>query len=529
MMRFIQATCAGAFFVLMLVVPGVSFGQAGGPGPKLLKVEGEQATFVSYRDFGAVGDGKVDDFAALVKAHDYANEKGLPVKADEGATYYIGGANRTIVIQTHTDFGTARFIIDDTKLENPRAHVFAVRSGLKPIKLEGIASLKKGQSKIEAKLPGACVITVTNAKVKRFIRRGRNQNNGSSQMDTFLVDEHGKVDPKTPIIWDFDELTGITVQPVDRVPLTITGGKFTTIANTLESGTYHARGILIQRSNVIVEGVEHDIRGEGEHGSPYAGFISLSKCANVVVKDTVLTGHKTYRKIGSAGESVSMGSYDISLSGALNVSFVNCSQTNDIMDSRYWGIMGTNFCKNLTFDRCKLSRFDAHQGVTNATIRNSTMGYMGVRLTGTGTFLLENTTVQARHLIHLREDYGSTWRGDIIIRNCRFFPPGGGSNPSVFGGSNDGQHDFGYTSSMPARILIEKLHIEDAGKKGGQGPVLFANFNSKLTSDSYKQKHPYVITREVILKDVTTAGSRPLRLSENPYMFRNVQVEGLGQ
>jgi hypothetical protein len=148
----------------------------------------------------------------------------LPVKADDGATYFIGGANRTIVIQTNTNFGTAKFIIDDTKLENMRAHVFEVRSELKPIKVKGITSLKQGQSKIDAKLPGDCVISVTNSKVKRFIRRGGNQNKGSSQRDTFLVDENGNVDPKTPIIWDFDQLTGIIVQPVDKVPLNITGG-----------------------------------------------------------------------------------------------------------------------------------------------------------------------------------------------------------------------------------------------------------------------------------------------------------------
>jgi hypothetical protein len=70
MMRFIQTTCGGVFSVLMLVGPCVSFGQSENHPVKLLKAERENATFVSYRDFGAVGDGKVDDFAALVKAHD---------------------------------------------------------------------------------------------------------------------------------------------------------------------------------------------------------------------------------------------------------------------------------------------------------------------------------------------------------------------------------------------------------------------------------------------------------------------------
>ena len=36
-------------------------------------------TFVTYEQFGAVGDGIADDLAAIVKAHAYANANGLPV------------------------------------------------------------------------------------------------------------------------------------------------------------------------------------------------------------------------------------------------------------------------------------------------------------------------------------------------------------------------------------------------------------------------------------------------------------------
>ena len=45
--------------------------------------------FVSYEDFGAVGDGIHDDLPAIVEAHRYANEQGLPVRARDGAIYYI--------------------------------------------------------------------------------------------------------------------------------------------------------------------------------------------------------------------------------------------------------------------------------------------------------------------------------------------------------------------------------------------------------------------------------------------------------
>ena len=70
--------------------------------------------WVRYRDFGAKGDGKTDDIDVIAAAHAFANQQRLPVKADEGATYYISGKERTAVIRTDTDFGTAAIIIDDT-------------------------------------------------------------------------------------------------------------------------------------------------------------------------------------------------------------------------------------------------------------------------------------------------------------------------------------------------------------------------------------------------------------------------------
>jgi len=83
---------------------------------------------VRYSDFGASGDGKTDDMDAIAAAHEFANQHDLSVKADNGARYYISGKNRTAVIMTNTDFGTADFIIDDTNVENRNASVFLVSS-----------------------------------------------------------------------------------------------------------------------------------------------------------------------------------------------------------------------------------------------------------------------------------------------------------------------------------------------------------------------------------------------------------------
>ena len=484
---------------------------------------------VRYSDFGARGDGQTDDIDAIAATHAFANQHGLQVKADEGATYYIGGKERTAVIRTDTDFGTAAFIIDDTEVQNRNAPVFMVGSDLQPFNLEGISSLKRDQEKIDISLPGTCLITVTDSGVRRYIRYGLNQNNGSPQTDIFMVDEKGHVDMAAPIIWDFDRITEMTALPIDEKTLTITGGDFTTIANKAESRyTYYSRNIAIRRSNVLINGLIHRVTGEGDQGAPYGGFINIRDCSNVTVKNTILTGHKTYSTIGSAGKPVSMGSYDISVNRAIHVSFVNCSQTNDINDRTYWGIMGSNYCKNLVYDQCTFSRFDAHMGVANATIRNSTLGHMGINAIGSGLLTVENSTIRGSSLINLRRDYGSTWQGEFMIRNCVFVPSGGRPvSASLVNGWYSGQHDFGYTCYMPERIIIENLHIDDSNhppQEDYQGPAIFADFNPEMTDDTYQEKYPYIRTKEVILRNVTTSSGKGLRISNNPYMFRDVKV-----
>jgi hypothetical protein len=180
----------------------------------------------------------------------------------------------------------------------------------------------------------------------------------------------------------------------------------------------------------------------------------------------------------------------------------------------------------MLYDQCTLSRFDAHQGVANATIRNSTLGHMGINAIGTGRLLVENSSIRGRNIVNLRSDYGSTWQGELVIRNCVFVPADGKPfSASLIGGSNSGQHDFGYTCYMPEKITIENLRIDDSQHpENYEGPAIFANFNPEMRDDSYKEKFPYVKTKEVILKNVTTASGKAVRVSDNAMMFKDVKV-----
>jgi len=471
--------------------------------------------YVTYEDFGAVGDGKADDFEAVVKAHEYANTNNLSVFANETATYYIGGANKTACIMTDTDWSTARFIIDDTNVENRNAWIFNIAPSQGAINItDKVSPLKSDAKNIGTPLESKSLVVLTDYNVKRYIRKGANQNSGSNQTDVILVDENGNISSETPLIWDFDSITSAVAYPIDSETLTVKGGRFTTFANNAASEyNYYARGIQVRRSNTVIDGLYHDIKNEGKTGAPYSAFVSLSCCADVTVKNCTFTGHKKYSTTGSAGTSVTMGTYDIGAATAVNARFINCKQTNDITDNDYWGIAGTNYCKNLVYDGCALSRFDAHQGVLNATVINSVLGHHGIKLIGSGTALVENTTVLSDSFIDLRSDYGSTWNGELIIRNCKFYPTGVASH--IINAENSEDHDFGYTCYLPQRIEVDGFYVHRIGNN-----YLFTKVNSKHNSDSYNAEYPVVPPQEITVKDFSNLFFGKLSVSKNKAIFK---------
>jgi hypothetical protein len=167
--------------------------------------------------------------------------------------------------------------------------------------------------------------------------------------------------------------------------------------------------------------------------------------------------------------------------------------------------------------------------VANATIKNSVIGHHGIRIIGSGTFLVENTKVCSPNFIILRGDYGSTWEGEVIIRNCEYFPRNGAKSDAVLiEGNYLGQHDFGYTCYMPTKITIDGLVINDSNPPDDyRGPRIFTNFNNENTSEAYVEKYPYVITKEIEIRNMTIKSGKPYILSNNQFMFRNIRITAI--
>jgi hypothetical protein len=500
-----------ALFLVQALCPGEAAGSA----------QDREGNRVTYEAFGAVGDGVADDLPAICKAHEHANKNGLGVRSKPDATYHLGRRALTAIIQTDTDWGTSRFIIDDSGgVEDFKRPLFEIRSRLQPIPLE-IKRLTRDQKSMNLRPPRDCVVHVENRNRRLYIRRGLNRNDGSVQQEVFILRSDGAI--VGGIDWNYDVVTRVVAWPIDPEPLALRGGNFTHIANRMrqEQGSgYWSRNIRISRSNTEVAGIVQRVTGETDSGSPYSGFLEAKQCANITLRDCSIDGRKTYVKIGNAGKPVAMGSYGYNANSVINFRMVNC-RMEDIHDRTRWGVIGTNFMKNILLEDCVLSRMDVHQGVSGVyIIRRTTLGHAGLNAIGRGRLIIEDSTLHGRHLISFRSDYGSTWDGEVHIRNSRWIPPSG--DPVMFRMDNDGTHDFGYPCSMPRRVRIDGLVVEDSGKS--ENPRVLTIFSDPLGPPRHDRPFPYRLTERLEVRGLETASGLPPRICDNPEVAKAIKV-----
>jgi len=306
---------------------------------------------IYYEDFGAVGDGKTDDFVAMYNAHVCANLGGQTVMGKPGATYYIFNARisngigfkaASIPIKTNVDWQGAKIIIDDTEIASygggqnydlSATNIFSVvhddinkgftfkdEDALDKIVADG---LNPDTTHIDLKIDGwdgALMLIPYNAAHNVFRRRGYSGHSGAEMHEVIVIEADGKVSEETPIMFDYTNLDYITVYRLDpSTAISVGNGIIETIDTkidhsiTKENGTveykkgYRKRGIAVSRSYTTVYKVEHIVSGgfdlydrsQGYDGAMASGMFRASYANHVTFQDCIIPGRQSFQSHSS--------------------------------------------------------------------------------------------------------------------------------------------------------------------------------------------------------------------------------------
>ena len=344
--------------------------------------------------------------------------------------------------------------------------------------IKGINHGDEQTTKLDVGIHRPLMLKVYNSDARAYIRWGYVDTMGGQQCEVVIVDENGNIDPTTPFLLDYEKVTSIVAYPIDIAPITIKNATVesrNSLVNLLGAYKSIAHSFELARPNVTMENLKHvitqefvyetptrqnpatglweDVSSEGYTvnkstgivykngqqykgtdvkpftGYSYSGFIQVSNTHNSLIKDCVFQARYHYEE----------GTYDISCSYANQIEFRNCTQSNFFEKDEngnettvanigtYWGIAGTNYCKNMYYVDSVLTRYDAHCGVYNGGVKGGKIAV--IRLIGGGTFTIEGVDFHARGVpVQLREDYGATFNGTVIIKDTHFNHIWGGTN-----------------------------------------------------------------------------------------------------
>lgn len=462
--------------------------------------------YVTYDQFGAKGDGETDDYQYIKACHDYANENNIPVKAGK-KKYFISNVPNSIVVKTETDWNGAVFIIDEGNVGELRGNefernvnIFSVQSYKEPIIINNLTGINITKS--TKKIPqlagnGDCLVDVINKTKKQFIRKGENADAGYYQTDQFRIDNEGNV--LDEIIWDFDYITSITLYPIDENNLKVGNALFISNENQINSAIYLQKGIEVLRSNTIIENISHQVEEGFSYASPTRGIIYPKNCCNIITKNIRLWSRRSQNGIAS---------YDISFYKVINYIMDNVTDVK-YLDKKRWGCHTQNYTKNATVLNCTLSRYDAHKGVWNLTMRDTVLGQGGINLIGGGMGIFENITTHSGNLINFRSDYGSNWHGRIRMKNIKHIPKDIRENEGndsklvkLFNFNNDMSHDFGYICYHTVGIQLENYYLYNYGENNNNGVIEIFKTNTSLNAENITNETRCRFPYELSLKNI---------------------------
>lgn len=467
--------------------------------------------YITYEDIGIVNN-EEDSYEIIKKTHEIANKYGYEVRATlEEYHIYRLNDKEPIYIKTSTNWNSAKFIIHDEnirELDTRKTAIFEIKSNKNNFVIKDKNILEKININKQTKnIPelagnGKILCIVYNDEKKQFIRTGVNKELGNRQQEVFTVDNSGNV--LDDIIWDYEKVSSIIVVPIPEEKIIIQNAQFITKISYEDreiQSEYWNRNIICNRSNTDITNINHSM-SEDDISAPYMGFIRLGYVTDVNIKNSKLVAHK-YDKISN---------YDLFMENVCNINVENVTCDN-IEATNRWGIMAMNYAKDITYKNCSLNRIDAHRGVHNLTIENCTIGCKGITVVGSGNLKIHKTLrIGNNAFITLREDYGSTWDGNIEIIDCESDMKQTNRliEFKVTFDSNGQPHDYGYEKVLP-NVYINNLQIQENNTKDENIYIFYNNEYYTGNKDGNLKQAGYTLPKEIVIDNYSVNTGKAIK------------------
>lgn len=354
--------------------------------------------FVSVDDYGAVGDGETNDYAAFRDAISAANSLGVPVIADGTKTYALQTTGTVINVETSMDLHGATIKV----LNNAAEHIFDCNQATTT---EQITQNEFTNERFyDSKYFNKCIWI--KAPIAYSIRPGFDDYTYHEQLLT--TDGHGYFTNAKYIPNVVNGTYDIEYKDVDVPHITIENITFD------YSDAHSANCINVNRCHVTVRNIAF-IGRSSFVGSGHNSHMSFTKCFDLTVEG--ITGNNIYPHDNSG---YLIGLYVVSDYTIKDVKTHLPSGTS-------WPIIGTSFVCNGYYLNCNMNRIEVHySSVGHMHVDGCTLSSMGIG-GGWGAWLIENCNIvddgQEEFLYPIGRN-GNTnlpFTGTITFKNINFY------------------------------------------------------------------------------------------------------------
>ncbi len=173
--------------------------------------------------------------------------------------------------------------------------------------------------------------------------------------------------------------------------------------------------------------------------------------------------------------------------------------------------------KNIFITNSILSRIDAHTGIYNLYVSGSKVGTHGISIIGSGKIFVDHTTFDhSDATVKLRNDYGSSWNGEIVLNDIDYIQ--NNATNKIIQYENTGQTNYGYHSTFPS-LYINNFRIDSTktGSKSNYVNIIKKEKNTPMTKPK-NDNTVYYFKENMYIKDIKyTKGSRTANIFDSNF------------